>query len=222
LLHTPGGAITDLRRPFERESIDVVEGPFAGDLIYPCLRQHADLVVVEASVIWGAVDECARLRRDPTAGGTPVVLVADAMSETERIVALELGVSDCLVRPFSPREAVARIKVQLRRPWDVPVLRTGGLELDRERRQVRLGGRQIELTPSEFRILEALMSRAGVVLSERELLERGWGKDTGVSEGAIRVYVARLRAKLDDNPIRPRIIRSVRGYGYALEPGAAG
>jgi DNA-binding response OmpR family regulator len=149
----------------------------------------------------------------------PVVLVGDALPETERILALESGASDYICEPFSPGEASARIKVHLRRPWDfVPLLRVGTLEVNRERRQVRLNGRNIALTPHEFRILETLMTRVGAVFSERQLLERCWGQDTPVREGVIKAHILRLRRKLGDDAMQPRIIRSVRGFGYSLEP----
>ena len=115
------------------------------------------------------------------------------------------------------REVIARIKVQLRRPSEAsPVLRAGPLELDRTRCQVRLHGNEVPLTATEFRLLEYLMGRAGIVFSREQLLDSVWGNDRAVTDRTVDVYVLRLRQKLESEPANPQLIRSVRGFGYSF------
>jgi DNA-binding response OmpR family regulator len=120
------------------------------------------------------------------------------------------------------REVVARIKVQLRRPTEAgSLLKAGGLELDRVRCQVRQEGRELALTATEFRLLEYLMGRAGVVFSREQLLDAVWGNDRAVTDRTVDVYVLRLRQKLEADPANPQLIRSVRGFGYSFNEFAA-
>lgn len=224
LVHCGDQSMELLRECLENESFEVNELRFGQDVLDTCSSAHPDVLVLDAAAdIWEAVDVCVKLRSHSHLGRTPVLMIGDALSETERILALELGANDYVMRPFSPREVVARVKVQLRYTCTSPaVLRAGSLELNRLRYEVSLQGRNILLTPNEFRILEALMTRAGAVLSDRQLVEYCWGTDTAVNEGTIKVYIVRLRRKLGDDAAQPRIIRSVRGFGYAVEPVTAG
>jgi len=98
------------------------------------------------------------------------------------------------------------------------VLEAGGLELDTTSRQVRLNGSPLQLTATEFRLLEFLMSRPGVVFSREQLLNAVWGQDRAITDRAVDVYVLRLRQKVEQDPAAPVLIHSVRGFGYTFEP----
>jgi DNA-binding response OmpR family regulator len=100
----------------------------------------------------------------------------------------------------------------------VRVLESGGLELDTTSRQVRLHGTALALTATEFRLLEFLMSRPGVVFSREQLLNSVWGQDRAITDRAVDVYVLRLRQKIENDPTSPVLIHSVRGFGYTFEP----
>jgi DNA-binding response OmpR family regulator len=100
----------------------------------------------------------------------------------------------------------------------VRILEAGGVELDRTSCQVRLNGQALSLTATEFRLLEFLMSRPGVVFSREQLLNAVWGQDRAITDRAVDVYVLRLRQKVEKDPANPILIHSVRGFGYTFEP----
>jgi DNA-binding response OmpR family regulator len=124
-----------------------------------------------------------------------------------------------VVKPFFVRELIARIKLQFRNQASPPrVLEAAGLELDPASRQVRLNNVPLSLTATEFRLLEFLMSRPGVVFSREQLLNSVWGQDRAITDRAVDVYVLRLRQKVEGDPANPIMIHSVRGFGYTFEP----
>ena len=165
------------------------------------------------------LDICKGIRRDPELVAIPVIFLTARGSETDRIVGLELGANDYVVKPFFVRELIARIKLQFRNQnTPARVLEAGGLELDTTSRQVRLNGTPLQLTATEFRLLEFLMSRPGVVFSREQLLNSVWGQDRAITDRAVDVYVLRLRQKIEQDPAAPVLIHSVRGFGYTFEP----
>ena len=146
------------------------------------------------------------------------VLMLTALSEEiDRIVGLSVGADDYLVKPFSPRELVARIKALLRRPRaTVRISSPAGLEIDEPRHSVRVDGTSIELTATEFGILAALTRDPGLVVSRTALLDRVWGSEFVADDHLVDVHVANLRRKLGDDPTAPRFIETVRAVGYRL------
>jgi len=169
------------------------------------------------------LDICKGIRKDPELASTPVIFLTARASETDRIVGLELGANDYVVKPFFVRELIARIKLQLRgapgtQATPARVLEAGGVELDPSSRQVRLRGEPLSLTATEFRLLEFLMNRPGVVFSREQLLNAAWGQDRAITDRAVDVYVLRLRQKVEHDPANPILIHSVRGFGYTFEP----
>ena len=165
------------------------------------------------------LDICKGIRKDPNLAATLVIFLTARASETDRIVGLELGANDYVVKPFFVRELVARIKLQFRnQSAPARVLEAEGLELDRTSCQVRLNGSPLSLTATEFRLLEFLMSRPGVVFSREQLLNAVWGQDRAITDRAVDVYVLRLRQKVETDPANPVLIHSVRGFGYTFEP----
>ncbi len=165
------------------------------------------------------LDICKGIRKDPDLASTPVIFLTARASETDRIVGLELGANDYVVKPFFVRELIARIKLQFRNQTaPARVLESGGLELDTTSRQLRLHGSPIALTATEFRLLEFMMTRPGVVFSREQLLNSVWGQDRAITDRAVDVYVLRLRQKIETDPASPVLIHSVRGFGYTFEP----
>src|SRR5689334_5472487 len=163
------------------------------------------------------LDICKGIRKDPDLAQTPVIFLTARASETDRIVGLELGANDYVVKPFFVRELIARIKLQFRNQTQpVRLLQSGGVELDRTSCQVRLDGQPLSLTATEFRLLEFLMSRPGVVFSREQLLNAVWGQDRAVTDRTVDVYILRLRQKIEIDPTSPALIRSVRGFGYSF------
>ncbi len=189
-----------------------------------CHQTRPDLILLDIMLPDSdGLDICKRIRQDPDLAPTPIIFLTARASETDRIVGLELGANDYVVKPFFVRELIARIKLQLRTHAAVPangarVLQAGGLELDVASRQARLDGTLLALTATEFRLLEFLMSRPGVVFSREQLLNAVWGQDRAITDRAVDVYVLRLRQKIERDPASPELIHSVRGFGYTFEP----
>lgn len=164
------------------------------------------------------IEVCRQLR----AFSDAYVLMLTARSEEiDRIVGLTVGADDYLVKPFSPRELVARIKAVLRRqrgPGPAPVagMLPPGLEVDEPRRLVRVDGGAVELTALEFNLLAALARRPGVVISRQALLDEVWGSSVAGDDHLVDVHIANLRRKLGDDSASPRFVETVRGVGYRL------
>jgi DNA-binding response OmpR family regulator len=189
-----------------------------------CRQVRPDLILLDIMLPDSdGLDICKGIRKDPELASTPVIFLTARASETDRIVGLELGANDYVVKPFFVRELIARIKLQLRsasgtQATPARVVEAGGVELDPSSRQVRLHGAPLSLTATEFRLLEFLMSRPGMVFSREQLLNAVWGQDRAITDRAVDVYVLRLRQKVEQDPANPILIHSVRGFGYTFEP----
>ncbi|HSW41727.1 MAG TPA: response regulator transcription factor, partial [Patescibacteria group bacterium] len=152
-----------------------------------------------------------------------VLMLTARGEEIDRIVGLTVGADDYLVKPFSPRELVARVRALLRRPRTeaaTPVAGPAGLEMDEARRSVRVDGRAVELTTLEFDLLATLARDPGVVVRRQALLDRVWGLEFVADDHLVDVHVANLRRKLGDDPAHPRFVETVRGVGYRLREGS--
>jgi two-component system, OmpR family, phosphate regulon response regulator PhoB len=182
-----------------------------------CRRERPDLVILDIMLPDSdGLDICKGIRAHPELSHIPVIFLTARASETDRILGLELGANDYIVKPFFVRELIARIKIHFRSQTPASkLLKAGELELDRARCQVRLAGHDIPLTATEFRLLEFLMSRPGVVFSREQLLDAVWGHDRAVTDRTVDVYILRLRQKIETAE-GPDYIRSVRGFGYSF------
>jgi DNA-binding response OmpR family regulator len=185
-----------------------------------CRQVRPDLILLDIMLPDSdGLDICKCIRKDPGLAQIPIIFLTARASETDRIVGLELGANDYVVKPFFVRELIARIKLQFRnQAAPARVLQAGGVELDRTSCQVRLDGQPLSLTATEFRLLEFVMSRPGVVFSREQLLNAVWGQDRAITDRAVDVYVLRLRQKVEKDPANPVLIHSVRGFGYTFEP----
>jgi DNA-binding response OmpR family regulator len=185
-----------------------------------CRRVRPDLILLDIMLPDSdGLDICKGIRNDAELMQTPIIFLTARASETDRIVGLELGANDYIVKPFFIRELIARIKLQFRsQAAPVRVLKVGGVELDRSSCQARLNGDLLALTATEFRLLEFLMSRTGVVFSRDQLLNAVWGQDRAITDRTVDVYILRLRQKIELDPANPSLIHSVRGFGYSFEP----
>lgn len=164
-------------------------------------------------------DVCRELRRF---SDVPLLILTARTEEVDRVAGLTLGADDYVVKPFSPREVVERVKAILRRAGTRParspagVLRHGGLTLDTEKHKVTRDGASIALTPSEFGLLRALMSRPGRVFSRDELLGALYADGAAVVDRVVDVHVGKLRQKIEPDPARPVFVLTVRGVGYSF------
>lgn len=208
-----------LKYNLEKEGFALVGSQTGKGAIELCLRERPDLILLDIMLPDSdGLDICKGIRAHPELAHIPVIFLTARASEADRIVGLELGANDYVVKPFFVRELIARIKIQFRAPSLAPrLLKAAGLELDRSGCTVRLHGQEIQLTATEFRLLEYLMARPGVVFSREQLLNAVWGHDRAVTDRTVDVYILRLRQKIEEDPAHPKLIRSVRGFGYSFK-----
>ena len=162
---------------------------------------------------------CRRVRTREATRTLPVIMLTARGEEGERVRGLSVGADDYVVKPFSVPELMARVRSLLRRAKPerlASLLAAGDLDLDRETRRVRRGGREIHLGPTEFRLLEYLMERPGRVFSRAQLLDGVWGQSAEIDERTVDVHVGRLRKSLSRARERDPL-RTVRGAGYAFD-----
>lgn len=216
-----------LKYNLEKEGFALVGAQTGKGAIDLCRRERPDLILLDIMLPDSdGLDICKGIRSHPELAHIPVIFLTARASETDRIVGLELGANDYIVKPFFIRELIARIKIQFRNQVAPSrVLKAGPLELDRTSCRVKLDSTPLSLTATEFRLLEFLMSRPGVVFSREQLLDAVWGHDRAVTDRTVDVYILRLRQKTEVDPTNPTLIRSVRGFGYSfnesLEPSPA-
>ncbi|HEX6074213.1 MAG TPA: response regulator transcription factor [Micromonosporaceae bacterium] len=205
-----------------REGFDVVTAT-DGESAVARAREHRPDVVVLDLMLPGidGVEVCRRIRSFSDAY---VIMLTAKSDEVDKLVGLSVGADDYLTKPFSPRELVARVRAMLRRPRapehpDAEVRRFGELEVDPAAREVRVAGRPVELTRTEFDLLDTLSAQPRVVFSRRQLLEHVWSGEWYGDDHVIDVHVGNLRRKLGDDAGHPRYIRTVRGVGYRMGAG---
>jgi two-component system alkaline phosphatase synthesis response regulator PhoP len=161
------------------------------------------------------IEVCRQIRRS---SDVPIIMLTARVDEADKLIGLEIGADDYITKPFSPREVVARARVVLRRASGAMapamVLRCGEVLLDADRRSVQAGGRPVELTPTEFDLLAALMRNAGRPLSRSQLLDASQGDEYAGYERTIDAHIKNLRRKIEADPAAPRYILTVFGVGY--------
>lgn len=179
-----------------------------------------DVIVLD--IMLPGIDGLEVTRRVRAFSDAYILMLTARTEEVDRIIGLTAGADDYLVKPFSPRELVARVRAMLRRPragggpaTDEGIVRLDGLELDPAAHEVRVDGAPVELTPLEFELLATLASRPGMAFSRTQLIERVWGEFYG-DEHVVDVHVSNLRRKIEPDPAEPRYVETVRGVGYRL------
>jgi DNA-binding response OmpR family regulator len=207
-------------RYLERDGFHVETAEDGRQALAQCESLRPDLVVLD--VMLPEVDGLAVLRELRAASDVPVILLTARDDETDRVLGLELGADDYVIKPFSPREVAARVKSVLRRarpPTVAERLIYDDLVLDLSTREVAVGDRLVELTPKEFELLWFLASQPRQVFSRGQLLQHVWDSSAEWQDPAtVTVHIGRLRTKLEDDPHRPRRIVTVWGVGYRFEP----
>lgn len=168
---------------------------------------------------------CRRLRADERLRAVPVIFLTARGEEIDRVLGLELGADDYVVKPFSPRELVARVKAVLRREQRAAekseVVETGDLRLDPLTQEVKVSGRAVELSALEFKLLHFLASNPRRIFSRDRLLDEVWGRDRFVTPRTVDVHIRRLREKIELEAARPKYLQTVRGSGYRFAAGPA-
>ncbi|MFN8108709.1 MAG: response regulator transcription factor [Thermoleophilia bacterium] len=234
LVEDEAGIVEPVAAALEREGFSPV---LAGTLAEArsALAEHSpDIVLLDVMLPDGSgFDLCRELRRS---SDVPVIMVTARGDEMDRIVGLEIGADDYVVKPFSARELVARVRAVLRRfevagrpePRDDPVVTIGAVRLDEARRQASLDGTPLELSRKEFELLALLMRHAGTVVTRETAIDEVWDTNWFGSTKTLDVHISGLRKKLGDDPSTPTYIHTARGVGFRfagpddVDPGAAG
>jgi DNA-binding response OmpR family regulator len=209
-----------IRRLFERDGHRVMAVPDGRAAIDRASTSRFDVVLLDVALGAGpdGYDVCRTLRERRNL--VPIIMLTALDSEADAVLGLEAGADDYVTKPFGPAELRSRIRAVLRRAGSRAlgddVLEVGPLVLDRRRREVRARGLPVSLTFSEFELLEALMTRPGVLFSRQELLRAIWGDSAYRDPRGIDVHVRHLREKVEERPAAPELFVTVRGVGYRL------
>jgi DNA-binding response OmpR family regulator len=192
------------------------------NVISDAQKERPSLMLLDIMIPGGdGLDLCRQIRQaGAPVAATPIVFLTAKTSETDRVLGLELGADDYITKPFSPRELVARIKAVLRRceaPLAPASITAGALEIDANAMTLTVRGEVVTTTATEFRLLHYLARHPGRVFTRDQILDAVWTETTFVSPRSVDVYVRKLREKIEDDPERPRYLKTVRGTGYRFE-----
>ena len=217
-----------LAEALDREGFDTRVAGTVADALSEAEREMPDLVLLDVMLPDGSGYDVARTLRERSK--VPIIMLTARGEETDRIVGLELGADDYIVKPFSAREVAARIRAVLRRTGDgaqavtaaqaaaaparTAPFEIGPIRVDPARREARASGQEIDLTRKEFELLALLMSEAGSVISRERLIDEVWDTNWFGSTKTLDVHVSSLRRKLGDDSQNPRFIHTVRGVGF--------
>ena len=212
--------VTLLSYNLQAEGYSVVHTPSGTDAMMVMQEERPDLIILDWMLPGLAgIEICRQIRARPETKGLPVIMLTARGEEGDKIRGLQTGADDYVVKPFSVSELVARVKALLRRAAPeriADVLEGNGIKLDRVAHRVTRFSREVNVGPTEYRLLEQFMENIGRVLSRSQLLDGTWGRDSEVDERTVDVHVGRLRkAIVRGNEIDP--IRTVRGAGYVFD-----
>lgn len=186
--------------------------------------QDVQLIVMD--IMMPRLDGIRALMKLREESGIPVILLSAKSEEADKVLGLNVGADDYVTKPFSPLELMARVRSQLRRytrlgaaPQETAgkILRTGGLEIDDDRKEVTVDGEPVRLTPLEYRILFFLTENAGRVFTTSQIYEAVWSEDALGAENTVAVHVRHIREKVEIDPKEPRYLKVVWGVGYKVE-----
>ena len=177
----------------------------------------ADLLLLD--VMMPGLDGWAVLEEVRRRSDVPVIMVTVKDSTEDKVKGLQLGADDYITKPFDLRELEARIEAVMRRIAPGPRIELGELLIDDERKEVRVRGEPVELSPKEYDLLRLLASRPGKVFSHQEILAKIWAGSSFASSEDVKKYIYLLRNKIEENPEEPKLVLTVRGFGYKLAQG---
>ena len=214
LVQVVGGYLT-------REGFDVVTATDGAGAVAAARDHRPDVIVLD--LMLPGIDGLEVCRRIRTFSDSYIIMLTARSDEVDKLVGLSVGADDYMTKPFSPRELVARVRAMLRRPRTAALVadvrRFGALEVDPAGREVRVDGNPVDLTRTEFDLLDTLSAQPGMAFSRRQLLEHVWGSDWYGDDHVIDVHVGNLRHKLGDDAAAPRYVRTVRGVGFRMGAG---
>jgi DNA-binding response OmpR family regulator len=212
--------VSTIRAYLEESGFGVTAASNGRDALFANRHEQPDLIILDLMMPEMDGWEAARLIRAESK--VPIVMLTARVEDIDKIAALEMGADDYITKPFNPRELVARVRAVLRRTQgddgssEPEMLRVGALELNRTNYRLTMEEQEVELTRSEFDLLAVLMARPGRVFTRMELLDAIQGEAYAGYERTIDVHIKNLRAKIEEDPHRPRYIETIYGVGYRM------
>ncbi len=218
-----------LRFNLEREGFAVEEAGDGGEALRLVDRRVPELLVLDLMLPgMPGLEVCRKIRSTPQIANLPILVATAKAAEVDRVLGLEMGADDYVVKPFSPRELTARVKALLRRahliaePESAGMYERGRLKIDFDSYQVHVAGKRKELALREFELLRFLVQHPMRVYSREQLLDMVWGRDTFVEPRTVDVHIRRLRKHIERDDANPELILTVRSVGYRFNPDALG
>lgn len=217
-----------VRFNLEREGFHVISTPDGAIGLNMAREELPDLIILDVMLPgMNGLEVCRELQQDSATRFIPVIILSARAEELDRVLGLEMGADDYIVKPFSPRELVARVKARLRRTNQLENrgekklpeknLEIGRLVIDEEKYAVYLSGVKQDLTQKEFELLRFLARHRGKVFTREQLLEQVWGYDYPGDSRTVDVHIRHIRQKLEAEPGMPELIETVRGVGYRFK-----
>ena len=207
-----------LRTGFELNGFSVVEAGSGAEAIRAASLQPVDLVIIDLGL--PDMDGSEVVERIRSWSNVPIIVLSVRSNEADKVKLLELGADDYVVKPFGMAELLARVRVALRRQMRAatgePTVKVGPLTIDLSARAVLLNGSRLTLTPKEYRLLQVLAQHAGNVVTHQHLLREVWGSVHEQDTHYLRIFVRKLRQKIEPEPNSPRILLTELGVGYRL------
>ncbi|GJM41656.1 MAG: DNA-binding response regulator [Ardenticatenaceae bacterium] len=218
-----------LRGYLEKAGFEVLVAHDGGTAVHTLRREKPDLILLDLMLPdMDGYDITRLVRNNPGLQQTPIIMLTARVEDSDKIVGLELGADDYVTKPFNPAEVVARVRAHLRAKsrllsggdgLETAVFEVAGIQLDTGRREVKIEGILVDLTPTEFGLLQTLLESPGFVFTRSELIERGLGQAYIGMDRTLDSHVKNLRHKIEPDPKNPTFIQTVYGIGYRLREG---
>ena len=215
-----------LRGYLEKAGFGVLVAHDGGTAVHTLRRDKPDLLLLDLMLPdMDGYDITRLVRNDAALAQIPIIMITARVEDSDKIVGLELGADDYVTKPFNPAEVVARVRAQLRAKsrltgsddgLETAVFQIAGLHMDTGRREVKVNGQAVELTPSEFSLLQTMLENPGFVFTRSELIERGLGQEYIGMDRTLDSHIKNLRRKIEPDPKNPTFIQTVYGIGYRL------
>ncbi len=209
----------------ERENIKLIKADDGAKALELFQREQPHLVMLD--IMMPVMDGFSVLKKIREESKVPAIMLTARGEDYDKILGLELGADDYITKPYNPMVVVARIKAQLRRNYDykekegasATLMKCFDLLLNKMEGTVEKAGRRIELTKKEFLILELLMRNQGRIFTKQQIFDYVWDEDYVADDNTIMVHISNLRAKIEENPREPKILKTIKGLGYKIEKG---
>jgi two-component system, OmpR family, alkaline phosphatase synthesis response regulator PhoP len=205
-----------------KEGYKVLTAENGIDALKAAKKEYPSLIVLDIMLPgMQGLEVLRELKKRPESQNIPVILLTAKGEELDKVLGLELGADDYVTKPFSPRELVARVKAVPRRlavkgPAAEPVISVGALKIDLDKNKVYLNEKPLVLSPTEFKLLKYFAQNRGRAIPREKLLDNVWKDDQFVEPRTVDVHIRRLRAKIEEDPENPKVIKTARGIGYEM------